>query len=239
MLRFLLAGVALVIATGASAQTYRQDFDVRWNGLRVARLVLAVRDEEAAYALAGRAESTGMAAIFRSVRAEMSAQGSFDGDRPRPFAYSEDLDTGRRASTVTLSYRDGVPEIVARNPDGPPEPWDIDPADQSGTIDPLSALFSLVRPRAAEATCGWSEDVFDGRRRSRLMLGTAEPSADGISCPGLYERIAGFRPEELADRTDFPFRATFREGPDGLWVLTGIELQSLYGPVEISRISDW
>ncbi|MBF9034024.1 DUF3108 domain-containing protein [Rhodobacterales bacterium HKCCE2091] len=236
MIRIVAVTLGLVLmAAGVPAQTAQQEFDVRFGGVRVARLVLAAREDGGAYAVAGRAESTGMVAVFRSLRFDMEAAGRIDGERPVPASYAEDVDTGRRVSTVTLRFSGGRPVVDAITPADPPQPWDVDPAAQAGAVDPLSALYRLARPRLSDALCGWSEAVFDGRRRSDLVVGPPVPMAGGVACEGLYRRVAGFPPEDLAERRDFPFTAFFSETAEGRWVLTRVDLQSLYGAVRITR----
>ena len=236
MMRCLL--VILILAAAPAAAQTQQEFDVRFGALRVAQLILAVREEGASYALAGRAESTGMVAVFRRFRFDMAATGTRGAAGLASLSYREDIDTGRRASTVDMRWQGGVPVVDARSPDGPPEPWDIDPPEQTGTIDPLSALYSLARPRPEAELCNIALAVFDGRRRSALSLGPATVDGAGRICGGLYARVAGFSPEDMAERREFPFTARFASGPDGLWALTSVELQSLYGPVRILRTED-
>lgn len=234
-MRSALFALALALAPPALAQTTQDAFDVRFGAIRVAQLILAVNDTGSGYALAGRAESTGLVAVFRALRFDMAATGTRTSGRLSALTYREDIDTGRRASTVEMRWQGGVPVIDAQSPAGPAEPWHIDPQAQTGTIDPLSALYSLARPRAEGALCNFTQTVFDGRRRSSLSLGPVRAEGAMRVCAGAYTRVAGFSPEEMAEQTRFPFTATFAEITPGQWALTSVDLASLYGPVEIVR----
>lgn len=234
MRRFILA-LLLTLAGPLSAQSYQDAFDLRFGTARVARLILAVNDTGDSYALAARAESTGLVAIFRALRFDVAATGDRTGDRLTSLSYREDVDTGRRASTVSMRWQGGAPVIDARMPDGPAEAWDIEPAAQTGTIDPLSALYSVTRPRAETALCGFTHADFDGRRRSEVTLGRLREDGEFRLCNGIYRRVAGFSPDEMAERVEFPFNARFAQGADGLWSLQSVELQSLFGAMRITR----
>ena len=228
----------LILASPVSGQTQQISYDVRVSGLRVASVIVAINDDGSTYALASRTESIGLASLFRDLRFDMAATGTIRDGRLMPLSYREDVDTGRRASLVAMRWQGGIPVIDARQPAGQLGSWDIDPADQSGTLDPLSAMYSIARPRPADALCDFGQEVFDGRRRSGLALAPAAWDGDARSCTGRYTRIAGFTPEEIAERTEFSFDVRFERRGDGLWVLTSVDLQSLYGPVRIVRAED-
>ena len=208
-------------------------FDVRFGPLRVAEIVIAMTETDSAYAAAGRVTGAGLAGAFGNIHFDMAAEGRRDGARLLPLIYREDVNTGRRASRVTLAYEDGQPVIVSALPVRAARDWDIDPADQTDTIDPMSALYRLARPRPLAPLCGWSVAVFDGRRRSSLTLDAAEGTGDSVVCEGRYTRRAGFPPEAMAERRVFPFTAEYSRGPDGDWRLTRMVAQTLYGRVRI------
>lgn len=224
-----LAAFVLWSLAGPVAAQDQIRLDVLFRGLTVAEITLAVRENGAAYALAGRVQATGLAAIFARVRFQMQAEGRMRGDVPVPRRYAEDVDTGRRASGVELSFAGAVPEILHQNP--PPGPEAVPPGDAAGTVDPLSALWRVVRGGAAP--CDWVLPVYDGARRSQLGLGPATGSGP-LSCAGRYTRIGGFPAADLAERREFPFTATY-EDRGGAFVLTEVEATSLLGPIRIVR----
>jgi uncharacterized protein DUF3108 len=79
-----------------------------------------------------------------------------------------------------LSAFDNRPVAIAYSKDGvpsprfdPPRPEDANlkprPAQAKGTLDPASAMLSLVRTVAATGSCDASVQVYDGRRRFDLI----------------------------------------------------------------------
>lgn len=223
------------LAQPAATQSYQDSYELRFGTLQVARLVLAVNATADGYALAGRAESTGLVGLFRTLHFDMNATGTHSGNQFAAQSYREDVDTGRRASTVDMQWQDGRPVVITRAPLEPQAAWHIDPATQTGTIDPLSAVYSIARPRPEAELCGFELDVFDGRRRSQVMLGSPTVQNGRIICRGAYSRRAGFSPEEMAEQTEFPFTAVFAPTTQGLWVLESLDLASLYGAMRITR----
>ncbi|PWK60895.1 DUF3108 domain-containing protein [Roseicyclus mahoneyensis] len=228
-----LLPVMICLAFGLSTAPARaQDqirFDVLFRGLSVAEITLVARQTDAAYALAGQVRSTGLAGVFARLRFQLQAEGVMAGAAPRPRRYAEDVDTGRRVSAVEVSFAGDAPQILRQTP--APGAEAVPPDAATGTVDPLSALWRVVRGGAAP--CGWSMPVYDGARLSELSL--APPTGGEIlSCEGHYTRVAGFPPEDMAERRVFPFAATYA-AQDGAFVLTEVAAMSLLGPIRIVR----
>jgi len=226
--RTVAAMILWSLATPLSAQDQLR-LDVLFRGLTVAEITLAARESDEAYALAGRVQATGFASIFARVRFQMQAEGRMRGTVPEPRRYAEDVDTGRRASSVEISFAGDLPEILRQSP--PPGPEAEPPAAAAGTVDPLSALWRVVRGGAEP--CDWTLQVYDGARRSEIGLGPATGTGP-LSCSGHYRRIAGFPAADMAERQDFPFVARY-ETRGGAFVLTEVEAASLLGPIRIVR----
>lgn len=234
MLRLVL--IAFLMPASALAQEdIVAQYQVRFGPLRVADVTFRATETDSAYAAAGRVTSAGLAGAFRNIRFDLSSQGRRDATGPAPDAYVEDVDTGRRVSQVEIRYRSGIPSVQRMVPDPDPDQaaWDLVPEDQAGTLDPMTALYVLARPRPLARLCDWSVAVFDGRRRSLLRLEGAETQGQAVTCEGAYQRVAGFAPEDMAERRVFPFQATFAAMANGDWRLTRVETQTLYGRVRI------
>ena len=232
VLRLVLIA-CLMPASALAQEDIIARYQVRFGPLRVADVMFQATETDSAYAAAGRVTSAGLAGAFRDIRFALSSQGWRDGTGPVPHFYREDVDTGRRVSEVEISYLSGIPSVQRIMPDPPPAAWDLSPEDQAGTLDPMSALYILARPRPLARLCDWSVAVFDGRRRSVLRLDPAETDGQDATCEGAYQRVAGFPPEDMAERRVFPFQATFTAMANGDWRLTRVETQTLYGRVRI------
>ena len=72
-------------------------------------------------------------------------------------------------------------------------------------MDPLTAMFATLRDVAPGQECQVSLKMFDGRRATRLTLGGRQAAGDKVTCAGEYRRVAGFSPEDMAEKTRFPF----------------------------------
>ncbi len=215
-------------------ETITARFDIRLGPLKVADLVVGAEVTDRAYALAARVTSAGLAGAFRDVRFDMNAEGRREAGALFPARYAEDIDTGRRLAVVELRYRNGLPDIAHILPDHAPTPWDISLPDQRGTVDPLSALLRVMY-LDSRGPCNWQINVFDGRRRSELMLGPTRPDGSGVICTGHYRRIAGFSPEDMAERITFPITAHYAPDDRGELRLTRVDADTLYGRVRIIR----
>lgn len=228
LLLSLACALAMVLPLAGRAEVETR-FDVLLRGLRVAEITLVARDDGRAYAVAGQVRATGLVGAVARVRFDLQAEGLWESGVPRPRRYVEDVDTGRRASRVELRFADGLPRIAWQDPAPPPEA--VPPAQARDHADPLSALWRLARGGARAEVCGFTLPVYDGARRSELSVAPATAPAE---CSGRYTRLAGFPPEDMAERRDFPFTARFTE-VDGAFVLTQVEATSLLGPIRIVR----
>ena len=225
----VLIGACLAAPAAAQEQV---GYEVRFRGVPVAQITLAVREAPESYALAGQVRATRLAGLFATIRFDMAAEGRLDQSGPAPLRYRDDVDTGRRQSRVEMIWTGDLPVIASQSP--APLPQAVSPDAAQGTLDPLSALWQLVRARDRAGLCNRVMQVYDGARRSQLSLGTAEGGAQEVACAGEYRRIAGFAPAEMAERQSFPFTARYT--PEGdLWRLTQVEASSLLGPIRILR----
>lgn len=216
----IVAAVWLAVASAAGAETL--EYDLRLGAVKVGLLQLQViRGEGYQARLAIR--STRLAGVVRAVRFEATAEGA---PGPAPARYRETADTGRRESEVVLEWDGGLPMVLSYRASPP----DVTPpaAPAAGALDPASAfLAAMIRP--AGAPCALDFAVFDGQRLSQVTLAGGQGD-----CRGSFRRIAGYRPDEMEERRDFPLRLTYAETPDGR-VLDEAEVQTLYGKVRLKR----
>lgn len=225
----LILGLALWLGVGPSRAEDAARFDVIFRGATVAEITLVARETGPAYALAGHIRATGLAGLFARARFRMQAEGVLAGDVPRPQRYAEDVDTGRRVSAVELRFAGPVPRILSQNP--APGPEAVPPDVAAGSVDPLSALWRVVRGGAVP--CDWQLAVYDGARQSEIAL--ARPEGDNpLTCAGMYRRVAGFPPDDMEERQSFPFTVTYA-ARNGAFVLTEVAGMSLFGPIRILR----
>ncbi|MBS0571800.1 MAG: DUF3108 domain-containing protein [Proteobacteria bacterium] len=205
------------------------EFAVSIRGFRVASLTLAGARDGAAYDVAGTLASAGLLGWVRHIRYDASVTGRFLGPRPVPSRYVENADTGKRQSQAVMAYRDGVPQVKSYSPPRPPTVQEIAPSSQGGTVDPLTALYMVLRDVPKDQACDLRLTLFDGRRRSQVVLGPAETEGGRIACAGEYRRLQGFTDADMAEKSRFPFRLTYDDAGGGLVHVTEISMDTLYG----------
>jgi len=227
-MRHLIHGllVLLTFALPATADVAR--YDVTLQGVRVAEMTLTTTLTETTYDVRLMIRSEGLAGVVNRFRFESIAKGRI-GQTFAPDRYTETADTGRRLSQVEMTYIKGIPEILTYTSPRPDGAELLNPADQSGTLDPATALFAGLRDLAVGQTCTTAFTVFDGRRRAAVTL-----SGDGSACTGEYRRVAGYTPEEMAERTRFALEILY--APDGETLrVTEASVQTIYGKVRLKR----
>jgi hypothetical protein len=134
-----------------------------------------------------------------------------------------------------MEYRSGVPQVKRYNPPRELGSDGIDPSTQGGTVDPLTAMFATLRDVPQGKECNRSLTLFDGKRRSAVVLGAPKAGQDGVTCPGEYRRLEGFSAEDMAERARFPFTLRLMPAGNGMMQVTEVTMQSIYGAAELRR----
>jgi len=230
--------LAVVAATFAATLSHAQDpvvFDLSIRGIRAGTLSFSGEATAGRYAVSGRLESAGLVGMVRQVRYDGQAEGSLRQGRFTPARYREQADTGRRQSESVMEYRRGIPQVKVYNPPRELGSDGIDPATQGGTVDPLTALFATLRDVAPGEECNRTLTMFDGKRRSQLVLGAPSAVEGGVACPGEYRRLAGFSAGDMAEKTRFPFTVRLGPAESGLMQVEEVTMESIYGNARLKR----
>ncbi|RME14890.1 MAG: DUF3108 domain-containing protein [Alphaproteobacteria bacterium] len=201
-----------LLAGAAAADSEELRFSVRLGGVTIGELVLAINTGAGVYAAKGVFHTTGLAGLLARVRFTMTARGQGAPPRAVPEHYSEDMDTGRRVSSSSLSFPPG-----------------------SGRLDPLTAMLSILRNRPASQGCSFAARTFDGQR---VMGAQVRPGSGahetGLTCEGRLERLSGYGPDELAEAKGFDFSVHFV--PDGaLLRVDRARTETVHGTVTLVR----
>lgn len=232
MLRLLI--LVLCLPLSAAAETLV--FDVTLAGVAVATMTVRAEDGSGAYRATAEVATRGVAGVVRRVRWQAAVEGWQRGGRPQPAAYREAIDTGRRQSSVQMAWEGDVPRVLAAEGGEPVAAVQAaDPADQRGTVDPLTALLAGLRSAPAARLCQTRLQVFDGRRRSAVSLADPQPQDGGVVCRGVYRRIAGFPPDDMAERPEFRFTVRYEAAAGGLYAVVRIDTDTLYGRAVLRR----
>ena len=223
------------IASAAPAQDARAVYDVRLLGLPVGKMQLAAREDGGGYAVTSAFATTGVGRIV-DAGFRLSAQGRTTNDGLAPTAYDERIDTGSRRSTVQLRYKGGTPRITGGSvaADVASDPDALNPAAQTGTVDPLTGLYGVLRDRPADGLCRYGVIIFDGQRRASLAMTARREAGGRVTCIGAYTRLAGFSASEMKRQTVYPFSVTY--APLGaLMQAQALSVRSGYGTAEMTR----
>lgn len=235
MLRTIALILALVTPARAEHVTDRHSYTITLAGIRAATLTLSGTEEAGRYRVEGNLESNGLVAIVRRVRYLASASGSITARGYAPARYTEIFDTPRRQSEAMLSYDKGIPCIASAKPACPPDTAALDPAAQTGTVDPLTALYAALRDTPRDQACRLTLQIFDRRRRSMVNLANPTPQGDTLQCTGEYRRIAGFTGKEMREKTRFPFTATLIPIAGDRLRVVEVRVETIFGRATLRR----
>jgi len=236
VLALVLAGpLALPAAAQSGRIEDRATFDIVLRGISAGRLTVAGAQEGNRYTVSGRLESTGIAAMLRKFLYTAQASGTITNGRYAPSRYSEDANTGKRQSRNSMQFRAGVPVQVVAEPAREPRPYDVAPATMRGAVDPVTALYATLRDVDAGSECASNQHMFDGRRATQIALSKPQKQGDRVTCTGEYRRVAGFSPEDMAEKTHFPFTLTYAPAEQGRMRVIEVSTDTLYGKALMKR----
>jgi Protein of unknown function (DUF3108) len=231
VLRRLALGLALA-AGPLPALASEAKFDFTIAGIKVGVLVLSSEQAGNAYTATSRIETAGIVSIFADFFFDGQASGRLGDDGTVvPKLFTATSKSPRALRHTRIDWQAGTPVSVSVEPPRSSAP---DPAEQGGTLDPVSATFRLFRDAPPAAICNTTVTVFDGSRLSRLKLAPPVDGDEGLTCEGIYTRVAG-EAHAMAELPEFPFRMVFSHTADGLAQLERIEAPTSFGRAVIAR----
>ena len=238
LMGWLMAGMIGAVAGAPAAAETRHEarFALTIAGFSLGEVGFEATEAGARYGIRARAEGRGLGRLAGRGYFEAETEGRRRGAGLAPAGYAERARFGERAHETRLRWQGGAPAVVATT--RPPEPHDVGPDGQAGTLDPLTALWLLTRDAPAEALCRQGAAVWNGRSRTRFDLSppVADPDDPArLVCTGTYHREAGFPPERLRDGRSTPFRIVYVEARDGLWRAERAEMATRYGTARLIR----
>ncbi len=200
--------ILLCLPPAAWAEAEHSRFALRALGVKVGELTLSADIDATRYAVSSRLQTTGLAAAIKRVRFVIAAQGRRKGGRFIPHSYVEDEVTGQRQTRVRLTYAGGVArasgsEISDRGAHA------VTDAQQRGAVDPLTAIFLVLRDQPSEGLCTLNQNIFDGERLTRITLTRRSDGKGTVRCSGYFTRVAGYRPGDLRQGSRFAVTVTY------------------------------
>jgi hypothetical protein len=202
-------------------------YDLYLGGIRAGELTIDARVQGDRYSATSALRTAGVVGALYEASFEAETVGALAPDGLEPRRFRADTHASGERQTVEMTYRDRAPQAVRADPAFEPKPWQIEPGDQAGTLDPISAALTALAPAPAGEVCDRSVDIYDGRRRYAIDLGAPEADGGRIRCPGLYRRVAGYKPKELKET--IAFNLWFEERRDGLAHVVRLASESMLG----------
>ncbi len=229
------AVLALCMAAPVSAQDAEAvSYTISVSGLTAGRMALAANHDGRSYALTSNTASAGLAGLFRSFSVTTRARGSERGGRLIPQRYVAQTEGAREGRGAELEFADEVASVIKADAHRDDAPL-VDPAQHRGAIDPLTGLYTVLRDTDRSTACQLDFKMFDGHRISRVTVASPQAEGEGLICQGVYRRVDGYPPEELAKRSAFPFLVTYRPAADGRLQVAEVSMDSLFGPARMVR----
>lgn len=226
MQRLFCAAIALIFASffqSAHAQTVfdRKYYDVSISGFPIGHVEYSAETGDGRYQVEGFLGSSGLFGFFISTRYSGAVIGEATKSRLSPDVFRGRFEARGGFAQVDIKFRDGTPRSVDHLPERTALSTDIPLTRARGALDPISALYDLLRDVRTEDVCAFDNRVFDGVRLSRVELGPPVAIEDKLQCDGTYTRLAGFAAETMEDRTEYRFLLEYAQAATGLWRVVG------------------
>lgn len=205
----LLRSIALAALPLCAAPALAEEmvFSFTLKGITAAQLSIAGQVSSAGYSASGTLKSAGALGAVKKIRYDAKAQGAA-GSRLTPTRYTERADTPKRQSQLVMSYQNGTPSSLTYTPARTGETPNL--AAHKGSLDPLTALYTVLRDQPEASACQANFSTFDGKRSARVKLSKGALEGDQLSCKGSYTRVSGFSAREMAEKTRFEFTITYK-----------------------------
>ncbi len=241
--RFCRVASAVVLTlhvSGLAASETRVDdlaFEVSVGSFRIADIVLKGEASKGSYTITGSLTSRGIVNWFTRVRYDGSVRGSVSNGRMVPGHYFETTASGDRQASGSITYEDGAPVMTEKSPPAPIGNPRAPIADQSGTLDILTATYLVVRDSEEGEVCDKEFFMYDGTRRSKIEIGEQKIVDDRVHCESKYIRIDGFSQSDLEEQTEFPFQLEYTpmDGREGWFEIVRLTSQTKYGKLVAVR----
>jgi hypothetical protein len=233
---FPVLALCAALATPAVSETrFNATFDLYALGVRGGSITLAAVQNAREYAVAAQAQASGPFRWFRRLDMEGRSRGAVRGDSLAPANFAGQISGGRRASVAEIAYTGNLPEVLRFEP-APDRPRPApDPASLPGSLDPLTAIYEVLRNRSGADLCDLDIRVYDGQRLNRLRLSGRVEATDRVICSGEWLRLSGYRPQELERRTRFPLSISYQPSPEAGWQVDEVTVDNTFGRAVVRR----
>ena len=233
-------GALGLLAMGATAPVTAQaqevqSYTVSIAGLNVGTASLAVNTAGDRYSAEARIRGRGLVGrLFDFGYVGNSSGRIVSNFKLQPDQYRANKNSSGETRAYYLDYRGGLPVRAETVPPTNFPQYAPDPSKLGGSLDPISAAWTLLRDVPVGQACNRSTMVYDASRSFRVWLQPREQAGDLWSCAGAYSREGGFSPRKLAEQKVFPFKVFFREDA-GMMRAVRVEVVTTYGTARATR----
>ena len=180
-------------------------YDMWEGGLHALSLETRMKRGESTYSVKFSARTRGLAWLVHPFSLRAQTDGVADEHGLRPLHYRSTSEKRGKTRRQEITYREDGSLNVHREPKKAGKRKNRVPEDMtSGTLDPASALLSVIEAFARVGRCEGSMPVYDGRRRYDLLVtpaGLRDLKAKGYGmysgpatvCRIAVEQLAGFK----------------------------------------------
>jgi Protein of unknown function (DUF3108) len=210
------AGGAGAEAPAQAGSTLQMAMTLYAGGVTLGKVDLNTTIRGAQYHSVSNLQTSGIVNAFWQSEIQATSTGTLAAKTVEPGLY-DSYYTGRadKKQEVSLTYENGAIRLYA-DPAYPLTGYEVPPAQQKGTFDPLSAITFFVSGvgSSADNPCGVLLPVFDGRRRydvaftkvkdTTVSLDNGLYKGPAVLCEMKYKQISGYKPRVLKDAAKFP-----------------------------------
>ena len=225
--------LALIFAGPGMAEQTQERYSVRALGVKVGEMALVGRTTDTGYKVRSEFSTTGLVGAVKGVKFILSAEGARRGKTFLPQRYDEEMDTGERVSQARLIYSGGIARAEGPGIDKTRR-HKVSNAQQKGAVDPLTAIFMVLRHQPEEGLCNFTQNLYDGERLSQVRFGAPKSKGKTRVCSGEFRRLAGYKPEDL-ENGRFGLSVTYEPAGDGLMRAVSMRADTIYGPATLVR----
>lgn len=228
-----LLGLATALPGPASrAAVDRSSFSFSIAGIPVGAASFAFEQAGGSYSASTRIDTAGLVGVFTDFFYDGQAKGQLAaGGKVVPQLFTATSKSPRALRKSRIEWKNGTPVAVSVEPPRDSAP---DPAEQAGTLDPVSASLRLLRDAPADEICDTTVMVFDGSRVSRLKVAAPVEKNGRLVCAGTYARLKG-EASSMVGAREFPFSITFARAADGMATLERVEAPTNFGQAVVAR----
>lgn len=231
----LVASLALITLTGTVACADKIEFDVSIAGISAGVLAIDGSEVDGRYEVRGSARSNRLISAIVDMRVDAVSTGSVNGNTYRPNSYSAVSREKNKQTKRDFRYSGGIPTVSEDPPRSKPRKYAVAPSTQAGSLDPLTAIFALLRDRPKALACDLDFQLYDGARSSRVVMSKARPDGTAMTCTGTYTRLAGYSPSDMKKRNNWVVTTQYEAGSGGTMEVETLSFSTDLGGIRLRR----